>query len=188
MAKMKERQLKKECQILVGYLTRLLHLSGFTAERMVFLNNIVKGNNIDLQTEQGADSVRRKTAEMFGIKSAMVFDILREMDYLIYAPLEILYCMVDALTFRYQKSIGLFPEITFPELTAYINRNKTFLRDAVKNLRDDIAHPERDYPISEEYIGEFFDALPDAGQSHEAKMLEILTILQKFKEHLLKYA
>ena len=118
----------------------------------------------------------------------MLFDILREMDALIYTPLEILYCMVDAFTFRYQKSIGLFSEIAFPELTTYINRNETFFTYAVKNLRDDITHPERDYPISEEYIGKFFDSLPDAGKSHEAKVVELLTILQKFKEHLLKYA
>lgn len=188
MAKTGTRQLRKECQLLVAYLTTLLHLSDFTAARMILYNNIIEKDNIDLQTEQGVNLVRRKFSEIFGIKSSLLFDIPREMDYLIWAPLEILYCMVDAFTFRYQKSIGLFPEIAVPELTEYINRNKTFLRDAVKNLRDDIAHPERDYPISVEYIGKFFDSLPDAGESHEAKVLELLTILRKFKEHLLKYA
>ena len=188
MPKTRQRQLRKECQILTGYLTTLLHLGDFTAARMVLLGNIVKEYNVDLQTEQGVDLVRRKVSEIFGIKSAMLFDIPREMDALIYTPLEILYCMIDAFTFRYQKSIGLFPEIAFPELTEYINCNEIFLRDAVKELRTDIAHPERDYPISVEYIGKFFDSLSDGGRSHEAKVVELLTILQKFKEHLLKYA
>lgn len=187
MVKAKQRQIKKECQILTRYLTVLLHLGDFTAARMELLGNIVQKDNIDLQTEQGVDLVRGKVSEIFGIKSAMLLDTPREMDYLIWTPLEILYCMAYEFTAKYRKSIALFPEIASSELTEYINSNGTFLRNAVKELRDDIAHPERGLPISQEYIGKFFNSLPDAGRYHEAKVVELLMILRRLKVHLLKY-
>lgn len=173
-------RLKRECSILVDYLGTLLVLADLAKCRIDLFANIVKAHNIDLRTEHGIRQLEDSIENQFGTKSAIIPDMSRELYYLLFGPKEILYCLMYEVFVRYEKTVLEFPETEVKGFSAHVRANKTYVSTVVKTIRNDIAHPERDYPIATKYLGNIDDRL-------DRTIVEGLNLLRDVRKHLRDY-
>ena len=73
-------------------------------------------------------------------KARMLFDKFQEIDLYITAPLELSFCMAQAMIERYRHLTADDPTLCHPGLDSYLIANAPAF-DAVMNLRDWILHP-----------------------------------------------
>ena len=73
-------------------------------------------------------------------KARMLFDEFQEIDLYVTGPLELYYCLAQAMVERYRYLTADDPTLCHPDLDSYLIANAPAF-DAVVNLRDWVLHP-----------------------------------------------
>ena len=141
---MSKRRLQREHRAMQRHLALLRGLILLTELRFSEHESVKK--ELGITTIEGSEPLHglrtllRNKYMPGGTKARMLFDEFREIDFYVTGPLELYFCLAQAMVERYRRLTAEDPTLCHPKLDRYLTANASAF-DAVKNLRDWLLHP-----------------------------------------------
>ena len=141
---MSKRRLRREHRAMQRHLALLRGLILLTELR--FSEHEAVKKELGITTIEGREPISAfrnmlQTKYMPGdTKARMLFDEFQEIDLYVSGPLELYFCLAQAMVERYRHLTAEDPALCHPDLDSYLIANAPAF-DAVMNLRDWVLHP-----------------------------------------------
>ena len=141
---MSKQRLRREHRAMQGHLDLLRGLLLLTELR--FNENNAAKKELAITTVEDRETLSAlrallRTEYMPGdAKARMLFDQFREVDLYVTGPIELYFCVAQAMVERYRRFTAQDETLRHPDLDLYLIANAPAF-DAVKNLRDWVLHP-----------------------------------------------
>ena len=141
---MSKRRLRREHRAMQRHLALLRGLVLLTELRFSEHDAVTK--EFGITTVEGREPIQAfrnllQTKYMPGdTKARMLFDEFQEIDLYVSGPLELYFCLAQAMVERYRRLTAEDPTLRHPDLDSYLMANAPAF-DAVVNLRDWVLHP-----------------------------------------------
>ncbi len=182
-----KRRLRREHRSMQRHLALLRGLILLTELRFSEHDAVTK--ELDITTFEGREQIQAyrnllQTKYMSGAtKARMLFDEFQEIDLYVSGPLELFFCLAQAMVERYRRLTAEDPTLRHPDLDSYLISNASAF-DAVMNLRDWVLHPGRTRQ-SNKAVSMLWDESGESVGDHPYTIVaRLLNLFAEFSENL----